>query len=378
MGGQIVVVQYCLVVLQADNRGEGGTIALYSLLCRYGDQWFSIPAWMKKSENSRSRHVKNWKNETTRSNGRSDTADGTMVAVIAGVALLLGDGVLTPAISVLSAIEGIAFAAPSANPAVVPITIVILILLFSVQFLGTNRVGAIFSPIILIWLGLLAGMGLYNIITFGPWIFRALNPQYMFQFFFGVGPLSWKMMGGILLSITGTEALFADLGHFDRLSIQLSTCLVVYPCLMLQYLGQSAALMTHPDKWDISFWSSVPGSLYWLIVVFSVLATIIASQALISASFSVVSQAMRLNLFPPVKIIHTSAHHATQIYSPDVNWILMIVTVVIVAAFQSSEALAGAYGIAVCMDMLLTTCLISTVMRLVWNVSYFLIVPCSH
>lgn len=291
----------------------------------------------------------------------------TMGCVIGGVALLLGDGVLTPAISVLSAVEGIAVAAPATQPAIVPVTIIILLLLFLVQFLGTNKVGAIFSPIVILWLLLLAGMGIFNMVKFGPGVLKALNPQYMFMYFIDLGQLSWRMMGGVMLSITGTEALFADLGHFSRLSIQLATICVVYPCLILQYLGQSAALLSNPSQWNTSFWSSVPGPLYWLIVVLSVLATVIASQALISASFSVVSQAMRLNLFPPVKIVHTSAHHATQIYSPDVNYTLMVVTIIIVAAFQSSEALAGAYGIAVCMDMLLTTCLIATVMRLVWK-----------
>lgn len=367
---QIVVLQYCLVVLFADNRGEGGTIALYSLLCRYGEEWFNtgLSAHERDFTVSSREDLERRNKEAKWSKRRTAWFQTfTMGTVIAGVALLLGDGVLTPAISVLSAVEGIAVAAPATKTAIVPITIVILILLFAIQSFGTNRVGAVFSPVVIIWLLVLAGMGIYNISLHGAGIFKALNPQYMFEFFIHLGPLSWRMMGGVMLSITGTEALFADIGHFSRQSIQLATCVFVYPCLMLQYLGQSSVLLENPHHWETSFWSAVPGKIYWFVVILSVLATVIASQALISASFSVVSQAMRLNLFPPVKIIHTSAHHATQIYSPDVNWVLMVVTVVIVAAFQSSEALAGAYGIAVCMDMLLTTCLVATVMRLVWG-----------
>ncbi|KAI9015537.1 potassium transporter-domain-containing protein [Hyaloraphidium curvatum] len=374
----IVIVEYGLIVLYADNKGEGGTIAIYSLLCRYGEKWFNTGisdqqrdiTVSSRDDLDAKRSREQW---SARYTNFFQTA--TMVAVIVGVALLLGDGVLTPAISVLSAVEGIAVAAPSMKVAVVPITIVILFLLFSVQFLGTSKIGAFLSPVIIVWLLVLAGMGAYNVAFYGPSVFRALSPQYAFQFFLADGTLAWKMMGASMLAITGTEALFADLGHFSRLSIQISTIAVAYPCLILQYLGQTAMLLDDPSEWEQAFWAAVPGPLYWFIVVLSILATIIASQALISASFSVVSQAMRLSLFPPVKIVHTSAHHATQIYSPDINWILMVLTIVVVAAFQSSEALAAAYGIAVCMDMMLTTILITTVMAMVWRVHWAIYVP---
>ncbi|KAJ3330794.1 putative potassium transport system protein kup 3, partial [Gonapodya sp. JEL0774] len=373
----VVIVKYGLIVLRADDNGQGGTIALYSLLCRFGDYSLSppqAPDLTMSSFTTRSLILQRSNSEMSageverlkQERRRLRVALILQGVVIFGVSLLLGDGVLTPAISVLSAVEGIAVQAPNFEHAIVPVTCVILLVLFLAQSWGTGMISGVFSPIVVLWLVSNACIGAYNIST-DPTIFRVMSPSYAFRFFITEGQDAWILLGAVMLCITGTEALFADLGHFSRNSIQLATLFFVYPCLMLTYLGQAARITEDPTIVSKAYWLSIPESMFWYMFILAILATIVASQALISASFSIIKQCMSLNCFPKVQIVHTSAKHAGQIYSPDINYILMLACILVVIAFGSSNALAGAYGIAVSLDAFMTTCLVTAVMITVWE-----------
>ncbi|KAH8929990.1 potassium transporter [Atractiella rhizophila] len=280
-----------------------------------------------------------------------------------GTSLTLTDGILTPAISVVSAVQGIAVAQPSVLHSVTPISIAILIVLFAIQRLGTGRLGKLFGPIILIWLALLGGTGIYNI-TLHPAIFRALDPSRAILYFVRTG--NFDALGGILLSITGVEALFANLGQFNVASIRLGLVAYAYPCLQLAYFGQGAAIISNgEDVIQQVFYRSIPGprggGLYWIIFVFAILATIVASQAMISGCFSLVQQLvhMKASVFPSVKIIHTSHVSQGKIYIPSINYILGIAVIAVVGGFQTSSGLTHAYGFGIATVMLVTTFLVS-------------------
>ena len=328
----IIVVKYLTFVLRADNRGEGGTLALLALI------------------SPRERSRKGWM---------------ILLLGLFGASLLYGEGVITPAISVLSALEGLEVATPRLSGFVVPIAIVILLGLFLMQKHGTARVGAIFGPVMLLWFVSIAVLGLSNIVLY-PKVLVAANPWYAIQFFMNNGVLALLLLGSVVLVITGAEALYADLGHFGRAPIRVGWFAFVFPALLLNYFGQGAYILTHQHI-EHPFFDLVPRWALYPMVVLATLAAIIASQALISGSFSITRQAIQLGYFPRLVIVHTSAREEGQIYIPQVNTALMIACIALVIGFRTSSALAAAYGLAVVGTMTITTILFYNVARSRWH-----------
>ncbi|KAA6426043.1 MAG: potassium transporter [Trebouxia sp. A1-2] len=376
----IVSFKYALIVLQASD-SQGGTFALYSLLKRAGDfRTFgkAHPADTKLERYSIAQAAQ--QSNALNRRGQPESADWRLklarnmtyqqvirVLVVFGVGAIIGDGVLTPAISVISSIEGLHQVATIGQGTIVGIALAIICVLFFIQRFGTRIVGIAFSPIILLWLLCNAMIGIYNIHAYGPGVFRAFGPNYWFAYLLRNGYKGWKTLGGVVLCITGAEALFADLGHFSMRSIQLSTLGLVWPSLLLTYLGQAAFLIKHPEAIGAAYYASVPHPVFWPMFIIAVLAAIIASQALISAVFSIVFQAISQGFFPRFHVDHTSDHVFGQVYIPVVNYVLMALTMIVVGTFQTSARLGNAYGLAVVWDMLLTTQFLTLVMLTVWR-----------
>ncbi|XP_057763294.1 putative potassium transporter 12 [Arachis stenosperma] len=254
---------------------------------------------------------------------------------------------------------------------VVLVSIVVLVALFSIQRFGTSKVGFMFAPILALWFFCLGSIGIYNIVKHDIMVLRAFNPAFIFYFFKKNGKKAWSALGGCVLCITGAEAMFADLGHFSVRAIQIAFTCVVFPCLLLAYMGQAAFLLKNPTSYARVFYDSVPGSLFWPVFVIATLAAMIASQAMISATFSCVKQSMALGCFPRLKIIHTSRKFMGQIYIPVINWFLMVMCIVVVSIFQSTTDIANAYGIAEVGVMIVSTTLVTLVMLLIWQTNLF-------
>ncbi len=330
----VVTLKYILILMRADNKGEGGSLALLALLSR-------------KTERAR------W---------------GTVI-VLLGVfacALFYGDTMITPAISVLSAVEGIVLVEAGFEPWVIPIAIGILVGLFSIQHRGTAAVGALFAPVLIVYFSVLAVLGLASIVQH-PEIVGALNPWWAVQFFLEERFFAFVAMGSVVLAVTGTEALYADMGHFGRKPIQLAWFFFVLPALMINYLGQGALLIADPGTIESPFFMLAPDWFRLPLVVIATMATVIASQAVISGAFSVTQQAIHLGYIPRLKITHTSATAASQIYIPSVNWALAVAVVVLVLLFRNSDNLSAAYGIAVTGAMFIDTCLLAVVLFALWG-----------
>ncbi|MCI0603383.1 potassium transporter Kup [bacterium] len=332
----VVTLKYHVYVIRADNRGEGGILALMALVHRIlkkqtGKKYFLL----------------------------------TTLGLF-GAALLYGDGMLTPAISVLSAIEGLEVATPFFSPYVVPITIIILIGLFLFQRRGTAGVGVIFGPIIIVWFLTLAILGLVNIFRETA-VLRAINPVYAMQFFQQNGFQGYLVLGAVFLVATGGEALYADLGHFGEKPIQIDWFGIVGPSLLLNYFGQGALLLVDPGTAKNPFYHMGPSWALYPMVILATMATIIASQAVISGVFSLTRQAAQLGYMPRVNIIHTSSREIGQIYIPGANWGLMVATIGLVLSFRSSSNLAAAYGVAITSTMIITTMLAYFVARHIWH-----------
>lgn len=331
----VVTLKYVLLVLRADNRGEGGTMALLALAI---------------SSVGRASNKKKW----------------LFLLGTFGASLFYGETVVTPAISVLSAVEGIELVAPSFHPYILPTAIVILIALFLVQSRGTGTVGRFFGPIIVLWFTTLGAIGLYHIIE-NPAILAALDPRQAIAFLYARGWGFFLAMGAIVLALTGGEALYADMGHFGKKAIQIAWCGLVLPGLALNYLGQGALLLANPAAVENPFYLSFPPSLLVPALLLATSATIIASQAVITGAYSMTQQAIQLGLLPRMQIIHTSADEAGQIYIPAVNWFLLVAVLLAAIGFGSSSALAAAYGIAVTGTMTITTVLTFFVIRYGWG-----------
>ncbi|KAH1063968.1 hypothetical protein J1N35_028955 [Gossypium stocksii] len=373
------LVKYVFVVLKANDNGEGGTFALYSLICRYAkvnmlpnrqpadEQISSFRLKLPTPELERALSIK----ETLER--RSSLKTLLLLLVLMGTSMVIGDGILTPAISVMSAVSGLQGAVKGFDTtAVVVFSIVILVALFSIQQFGTSKVGFSFAPALALWFFSLGSIGIYNLVKFDITVIKAVNPAYIYFFFKKNSKDAWSALGGCILCITGAEAMFADLGHFSVPAIQIAFTFVVFPCLLLAYMGQAAYLMKYPDSSDRIFYDSVPESLFWPVFVIATLAAMIASQAMISATFSCVKQSMALGCFPRMKIIHTSRKLMGQIYIPVINWFLMIMCVVVVSIFRSTTDIANAYGIAEVGVMLVTTALVTLVMLLIWQTNLFM------
>jgi KUP system potassium uptake protein len=330
----VVTAKYVLFVMRADNDGEGGIIALLGLAAH--------------SEANQRRRI------------------AILLFGLAGAALFYGDGMITPAISVLSAVEGLKVATPSLADYVVPIAVIVLIGLFVVQRWGSARIGAYFGPVMALWFGALAIAGLVEVIK-GPNILFALNPLYGLRFVASHGWPGFLALGSVFLALTGAEALYADMGHFGRESIRLDWFGIVLPALILNYFGQGALVLAHPEALESPFFLLFSSWLLYPMTLLATLATVIASQAVISGAFSLSQQAMQLSLLPRLDVHQTSEEAIGQVYVPQINWLLMICVIGLVLSFRSSDALASAYGIAVVSTMLITTALLATVARRLWN-----------
>ncbi|XP_077237774.1 putative potassium transporter 12 [Tasmannia lanceolata] len=371
--------KYVFIVLKANDNGEGGSFALYSLICRYAKVNL-LPNQQRADEQISSFRLKLPTPELERALNIKDSLERRsslktllLLLVLMGTSMIIGDGILTPAMSVMSAVSGLQGQIPGFNTdALVLVSIVILVALFSVQRFGTNKVGFMFAPALALWFFSLGSIGIYNIITYDITVLRAFNPVYIYLFFLRNSRKAWSALGGCVLCITGAEAMFADLGHFSVKSIQIAFTCVVFPCLLLGYMGQAAFLIKNPASVERIFYDCVPDGLFWPVFVIATLAAMIASQAMISATFSCVKQSMALGCFPRLKIVHTSRRFMGQIYIPVINWFLMIMCIVVVASFRSTTDIANAYGIAEVGVMLVSTTLVTLVMLLIWQTNLFL------
>ncbi len=327
-----ISVKYCLFVMRADNHGEGGILALMSLI------------------------------------GRNNTERGRILVMcgLFGAGLIYGDGIITPAISVLSALEGVNVATKALKPFIMPLAVLILLVLFASQRFGTARIGKLFGPVMLAWFIVIGILGISGIVRH-PAVLAAVSPTFAIGLLAAHGFASFLVLGGVFLAVTGGEALYADMGHIGRNPIRSSWFLIVLPALLLSYAGQTALLFSPMKAGDNPFFLLVPGWALYPMVALSVIATIIASQAIITGSFSLTRQAMQLGWFPGLNIRQTSDTEYGQIYVPFMNWTLMAFTILLTVVFRGSERLAGAYGTAVSTTMLLTTALLYTTMRERWH-----------
>lgn len=357
----VVTIKYISFVMKADNHGEGGI--------------FSLLALVPNSRKDKNNIFESGKENDIDNNYISVKLRGFVVFIaLTGASLLYGDGVITPAISVLSAIEGLEVITESAKHYTVTITCVILFFLFSFQKYGTNKIGVVFGPIMILWFSILAFLGLTNIIS-NPSVLLAVNPYHAYQFFMINQFTGFLVLGTVVLCITGGEALYADMGHFGRKPIQLSWLIFVFPSLVLNYFGQGALLLKSPEAVSNPFYSLIPKAFVIPMVFLSTAATIIASQALISGAFSLTRQAIQLGFLPRLNIIHTSESAEGQIYIPFINKSLMILCILLVIAFRSSENLASAYGLAVTADMVITSTVFFIVMTKTWKWSLSRAIP---
>ncbi|KAG2688018.1 hypothetical protein I3760_09G074400 [Carya illinoinensis] len=375
----IPLLKYVFVVCRANDNGQGGTFALYSLLCRHAkiktipnqhrtDEQLTTYSRSTFHEHSFAAKTKKWLEKY------AFRKNALLILVLVGTCMVIGDGILTPAISVLSSVGGIKVVQPGMNNGVVVlVAVIILIGLFSMQHYGTDRVGWLFAPIVLLWFLVIGGIGIFNIWKYDSSVLKAFSPLHIFYYFKRRGKEGWVSLGGIMLSITGTEALFADLAHFPVSAIQIAFTMVVFPCLLLAYSGQAAYIMDNKTHVHDAFYLSIPESIYWPVFLIATAAAIVASQATISATFSIIKQALALGCFPRVKVVHTSKKFLGQIYVPDINWILMILCIAVTAGFKNQSQIGNAYGTAVVIVMLVTTFLMILIMLLVWHCHWILV-----
>lgn len=376
----IPLFKYVFIVLKADDNGEGGTFALYSLLCRHA-KISLLPNCQVADEELSTYNFEDFPQTKTGSRVKSMLEKcrlfhtTLLIVALIGTCMVIGDGVLTPAISVFSAVSGLELSMSHHQYAVVPIACLILVGLFALQHYGTHRVGFLFAPIVLTWLLCISAIGLYNIIHWNPSVYHALSPYYMYNFLKKTQRGGWMSLGGILLCITGSEAMFADLGHFSQLSIKIAFTSIVYPALILAYMGQAAYISQHhaiTGAYQIGFYVSVPEHLRWPVLAIAILASVVGSQAVITGTFSIIKQSLALGCFPRVKVVHTSDKIYGQIYIPEINWILMILCLAVTIGFRDTKHLGNASGLAVITVMLVTTCLMSLVIILCWHKSALL------
>jgi KUP system potassium uptake protein len=332
----IVTVKYLGLLMRADNRGEGGILALLSVALP--DRHGKPSGWVRNA---------------------------TLLGVF-GAALLYGDGIITPAVSVLGAVEGLDVATPMFGHWVLPITVVVLLILFSVQRFGTGKVGGLFGPVMMVWFAVLALLGLRGI-WHAPQILRALSPYYAAAFLLAHGAHAFAVLGSVFLAVTGAEALYADMGHFGASPIRRAWFSIVFPGLLLNYLGEGALLLQHPEAARNPFYLLAPSWAILPLVLLATIAAVIASQALISGAYSLTMQAVQMGYLPRLQVQHTSHSERGQVFMPQVNSFLMVACLGLVLSFESSSRLAGAYGIAVSLTMLCTTILFFSAARRLWH-----------
>lgn len=394
----MVTVKYVFIILHADNEGEGGTFSCYSLLTRFvnplnkahprimlaityragqanitsRDPREEVLVRMERHSTMDMRKP----NRTIRDRiERSKFTHGLLKTIgVLAVSMVIADGVLTPAQSVLGAVQGLKVVKPDlSSSAIVGTSCGILIVLFLIQPFGTTKLASAFAPIVIIWLGFNGGFGIYNLVKYDWVVLKAFSPYFAIQFFSQHKTHGWRMLGGILLSFTGVEALFADLGAFSLRAIQLSWMCYAYPCLLLAYIGQAAFISVHPEAYANPFFNCVPPGMLYPSLVVAVLAAIVASQAMITATFQLTSQIMKLSYCPQVKVVHTSRVFHGQLYVPFLNWILMIGAVLVTAVYSDTTRLGNAYGVCVMFVTFFDTCMVTLVALIVWKLSPFLI-----
>ncbi|KAH8909965.1 potassium transporter [Coniochaeta sp. PMI_546] len=377
----IVTVKYTFIVLSADDDGQGGTFALYSLLSRYINITHHDPNTraMTKLERYQTGEMKTTGRTLRSFLEHSSTAKFFLKFIgVLGVSLVMADGVLTPAQSVLGAVQGIRVVKPDLETsAIIGISVGILVFLFLLQPFGTARLGTTFAPIVTVWLLFNLVSGIYNLAKFDYTVLKAFSPYFAFNYFTRNGHDGWKSLGGILLAFTGVEALFADLGAFSKRAVQVSWLGLAYPCLLLAYTGQAAFISADTTETAFTnpfFFTVPPGTLIFSLVI-AILAAIVASQAMITSTFQLLVQVMRLSYFPHIKVVHTSKRFHEQIYIPIANWLLMIGTVVVTGVYNNTTSLGNAYGVCVIFVTFITTWMVALVAILVWRLPIYVVLP---
>ncbi|WJX22025.1 Potassium transporter 7 [Trifolium repens] len=376
----IPLVKYILVVLWANDNGEGGTFALYSLICRHAKVSL-LPNQLASDARISSFRLKVPSPELERSLKIKERLESSLtlkktllILVLAGTSMVIANGVVTPAMSVLSSVGGLNVGIDAIKKdEVVMISVACLIVLFSVQKYGTSKVGLAVGPALFIWFCSLAGIGIYNLVKYDRSVLRAFNPIHIYYFFKRNSTKAWYSLGGCLLCATGSEAMFADLCYFSVRSVQLTFVFLVLPCLLLGYLGQAAYLMENHADAGQAFYSSVPSGAFWPTFLIANIAALIASRAMTTATFSCIKQSTALGCFPRLKIIHTSRKFMGQIYIPVLNWFLLAASLVLVCSISSIDEIGNAYGIAEMGVMMTTTVLLTLVMLLIWQIRIIIV-----
>lgn len=376
----IPLIKYVLVVLWANDDGEGGTFALYSLICRHAKVSL-LPNQLPSDARISSFRLKVPSPELERSLKIKERLETSLtlkklllILVLAGTSMVIADGVVTPAMSVVSAVGGLKVGVSAIEEdQVAMISVAFLVILFSVQKYGTSKVGLFVGPALFIWFCSLAGIGIYNLVKYDTSVLRAFNPVHIYYFFERNSVKAWYALGGCLLCATGSEAMFADLCYFSVRSVQLTFVFLVLPCLLLGYMGQAAYLMENPSNTEQAFFNSIPSDAFWPVFFIANVAALIASRAMTTATFSCIKQSTALGCFPRLKIIHTSRKFMGQIYIPVMNWFLLAVCVIFVCSISSITEIGNAYGIAELGVMMMTTILVTIVMLLIWQINILIV-----
>ncbi|DBA78607.1 hypothetical protein WJX77_006388 [Trebouxia sp. C0004] len=365
----ITIVKYILIVMNFNDEGEGGIFAMYALMCKrlgIGQYAHRIPSDVDMARGRKTNPLADKAAAAVRKSKRVQQA--LLLLAVLGTSMTIGDGVMTAAASVMSAMSGLQIPNPSlSNDVVVGISVAVIVVIFCLQRLGSSRIGFLYSPVLITWFLVNATIGVYNIIKWQPDIFKAVSPSYAVRYFQSGSRGAWLSLGGCVLCITGSEAMFADMGHFSHKSILIVALGLVYPSVLLIYFGEAAYLMHNTQDFTQSYFKAIPKPMYWPCFVIATAGALIGSQSLITSTFSIVRQAMRLNCFPPVKILHTGSKVEGQIYIPVVNWLLGLLTLACVLIFRSNTAIGNGFGVAVVAVMCITTLMASICMLLVWR-----------
>ncbi|KAK9716635.1 hypothetical protein RND81_06G247100 [Saponaria officinalis] len=366
------LLKYVVILLNADDNGEGGTLALYSLLRRHA-KFSLLPNYQVADEELQAYHRPGYSSLPSPFRRflekHKKFRTSVLLVVLFAACMVIGDGVFTPALSVFSSFQGLKVHNKNlGHGALLSIICIVLVGLFALQHRGNHKISFMFAPIVTLWLLSIAALGVYNIIKWNPDVYRGLSPYYAYKLFKETRKTGWLSIGGLLLCIAGTEAMFVNLGHFSTASIRVAFSWFVYPCLVLQYMGQAAFLSKNVSALaKNSFYQSIPDQLFWPMFVLAILTAVTASQAVISATFSILKQCQAIGCFPRVKIVHTSRWIRGQIYIPEINWILMILCVAVTVGFQDTILIGNAYGLACISVTLVNTWLLSLVIIFVWH-----------
>ncbi|EEQ88319.2 hypothetical protein RJZ56_000475 [Blastomyces dermatitidis] len=373
----IATIKYVGIVLCANDKGEGGSFALFSLIRRYVDIDNQNRDASDFTVNGDEKPLRPFNLKAMKVLKRSSGAKKVVkILAVLGVCMVISDGVLTPAQSILGAVQGIQIAAPStATHTVVAIACILIVILFALQPFGTSKLSSFFAPIVIVWLTFNVISGVYNLLAYDSSVLRAFSPWLGLNYLFRRKLEGWKSLGGVLLCFTGVEALFADLGAFSVKAIRVSWLCFAFPCLLLTYCGQAAFISTHPDAIANPLFKSAPPGMYWPLFFLSILTSIVASQAMLTGTFQLMSQAIRMGYLPKIRAVHTSKRIPSQIYIPWANWLMMLAALVVTGVFKTTTKLGNAYGTCVVGVGFITTWLVALVSTIIWNVHVLIVMP---